>query len=229
MARKKYLSFETSQKVFAIRLSKLMAERNVNQPQLAAVINVQRQTISNYANGQSIPDSETLASIASFFQVSADYLIGLRDDPTTDKDIQFIVDYTGLSSEAIETIHSLSWMRKDVYQARGLEIISNCITSFYSSFLDVLGHLRYAAEDAEEELQADKEDDIQRLDYLQMCLENLQRELFVFSQLCNKIPRKMFDAEIILEDLESETDRIERVINAENEKRVDDPASDLPF
>ncbi len=209
MARKKYLSFETSQKVFAIRLSKLMAERNVNQPQLAAVINVQRQTISNYANGQSIPDSETLAAIASFFQVSADYLIGLRNDPTTDKDLQFIVDYTGLSSKTIEKFHEYAHLQG--HESRVLDNFDCFINHFYARFLHRLLVLKQSVELARDGLSDDE--------YINVSFASLRQRLFDFSEFCSKIPSVLFGSDVVYDELEKKTTYSAITVN---EKDIED-------
>ena len=44
------------------------------------------------------------AKIAKYFQVSADYLLGLSNTPTTDEDLKFICDYTGLSDTVINSL-----------------------------------------------------------------------------------------------------------------------------
>lgn len=231
MARKKVLSFETSQKVFPMRLTSLMAERNINQPQLADVLGVRRQTISNYANGQSSPDWETLVKIALFFNVSADYLLGLREDPTTDRDVQFVSDYTGLPGDAIEKLHSFAHWRKDKYGARYLENFGRFVMVFYDSFLDTLENLRDYSEDADKELLeyfSKEENTEEQFDFLQATLEGLQRELFVFSRMCDKIPGKLFDTEELLEQLERESNRLQR-IHFEKSMKMINSDNDLPF
>lgn len=220
MARKKVLSFETSQKVFPMRLTSLMVERNINQPQLADVLGVRRQTISNYANGQSSPDWETLVKIALFFNVSADYLLGLREDPTTDRDVQFVSDYTGLAAEAVETMHRFAFMHNNFLYSHWLENFGLFITFFYESFLVEMDSLRHSAEMARIELQDSQEKSLDTELYdKQLALDDLQRALFAFSRLCEKIPRKLFDTENLLENLEHETIELEKRITLEDLRR----------
>lgn len=220
MARKKVLSFETSQKVFPMRLTSLMAERNINQPQLADVLGVRRQTISNYANGQSSPDWETLVKIALFFNVSADYLLGLREDPTTDRDVQFVSDYTGLAADAVETMHRFAFMRNNFLCSHWLENFGLFITFFYESFLGEMDSLRHSAEMARRDLHDSKEKSLDtELNDKLLALDDLQRALFAFSRLCEKIPRKLFDTENLLENLEHETIELEKRITLEDLRR----------
>lgn len=66
-------------KVFSERLSLLMKEGNLKQKDLADYLGIKRQTVSLYMTGQSIPDAEQLKNIANFFDVSADWLLGLSN------------------------------------------------------------------------------------------------------------------------------------------------------
>ncbi len=78
MPRKEKRTYTTENKVFPMRLRDLMDVRKVSQSCLADAIGVQRQTISLYMTGQSNPDWEKLAAIAQYFDVTADYLVGLE-------------------------------------------------------------------------------------------------------------------------------------------------------
>ncbi len=78
MPRKEKQTYTTEKKVFPVRLRALMRIYKVSQACLASAIGVQRQTISLYMTGQSNPDWEKLAAVASYFNVTADYLIGLE-------------------------------------------------------------------------------------------------------------------------------------------------------
>lgn len=49
--------------------------------------------------------STTLIQLCSYFQVSADYLLGLADNATIEPEVQAVCQYTGLSQEAVEVLH----------------------------------------------------------------------------------------------------------------------------
>lgn len=213
--------------VFTERFTLLRGE--MTQAKFAEKLDLSRPTVSLYESGDRIPDAETLKTIAEKCNVSADYLIGLRNDPTTDEDVQFISDYTGLSSDAIELLNYYAYLHNDPSTARYLENFGQFITGFYGQFLETLGHLREYVADAKEDLQDGPEDTLDRIEALELDLEGLQRELFIFSQLCNKIPRKLFDSEKILEDLEREIKRLEKEINSKNIKTEDNSENHLPF
>jgi len=68
---------------FPKRLASLRNQHKLTQQQLAAILNVSKGRIGNYEQGKRSPDIEMLKSLASFFQVTIDYLLGLDDDDDT--------------------------------------------------------------------------------------------------------------------------------------------------
>jgi len=62
-----------------LRLKELREKRRFSQDGLALKLNVSQSTISAYEIGERTPDLETLITIAKFFDVSLDYLVGLSD------------------------------------------------------------------------------------------------------------------------------------------------------
>ncbi|MGG3965007.1 helix-turn-helix domain-containing protein [Heyndrickxia faecalis] len=68
------------------RLKRLRDKRNLSQQQLADALNINRSTYARYELGQTQPDFETLEKIASFFDVSIDYLI--KGEDTTNNSLK---------------------------------------------------------------------------------------------------------------------------------------------
>lgn len=93
-------------KIIGARINTLLANQGKRQKDLAVALEVTDNTISYFVSGSRIPNTEQLKKIAEFFSVSADYLLGLTDAKTTDKDLRFVCDYTGLSEESIKIIKS---------------------------------------------------------------------------------------------------------------------------
>lgn len=98
MPRKAQSTFETEKRPFPSRLRAIMKAGKVSQQALASAIGVKRQTISLYTTGQSSPDAERIKQIADFFEVSADWLLGISDLIARDVTVQEVCDLTGLSS-----------------------------------------------------------------------------------------------------------------------------------
>ncbi len=59
----------------AEKLITLRKSREMTQEQLADFLNVSRQSISKWENGQSIPDVEKLVELSKTFDVTTDYLL----------------------------------------------------------------------------------------------------------------------------------------------------------
>ena len=59
-------------------LRQLIEDAGISQKQLAHDLNIGVSTIGNYARGLREPDFETLKAIASYFNVSCDYLLDNR-------------------------------------------------------------------------------------------------------------------------------------------------------
>lgn len=93
-------------KTIGKRINTLLAEQTKMQKELAAHLGVPDNTVSYFVSGRRTPNTEQIAKIADFFDVSADYLLGRTNAKTTDKDLRFICEYTGLSENTIMTLHN---------------------------------------------------------------------------------------------------------------------------
>ena len=65
--------------VFSQRLRELRLERGLSMRQLAKELQTTDAAVSNWENGINEPKISYLKSIAVFFNVSSDYLLGLED------------------------------------------------------------------------------------------------------------------------------------------------------
>lgn len=67
---------------FSEKLRLLIDEFDITQKQFANDLNIAPSTIGGYVQGVSEPDFETLKRIALYFNVSADYLLGIQENKT---------------------------------------------------------------------------------------------------------------------------------------------------
>lgn len=58
------------------RMKKLREERGLLQQEVCAALNIEQSTLANYENNRRTPKMDMLVSIANFFNVSTDYLLG---------------------------------------------------------------------------------------------------------------------------------------------------------
>lgn len=87
-------------------LSGLMKEQGITQAALGEKIGISRQSIANYAMGRVFPPSGVLDKLSQYFGVTTDYLLGKTDCPTNTPDKRIACDYSGLSSDAMDRLHT---------------------------------------------------------------------------------------------------------------------------
>ncbi len=112
---------------FSYRLTVLLDENNMSQTQLAKKVGTTNVTICRYINGERIPRIDVVSKIASVFNVSLDYLLGISENVDTenltknqDVDIAILMKSlysldgnTHLSRKQIEMIKTLLLANKD--------------------------------------------------------------------------------------------------------------------
>ncbi|MBD5584754.1 MAG: helix-turn-helix transcriptional regulator [Clostridia bacterium] len=64
---------------FSERLKQLRIEKKLSQKELATILEVDQRSVSNWEKAVREPDYAMLIKIADYFEVSADYLLGLED------------------------------------------------------------------------------------------------------------------------------------------------------
>lgn len=91
------------------QIKELRKRDKLTQDELAAneLLCCNRQKIADWERGKSTPSADDIIALSKIFNVSTDYLLGLTDHPTTNRDIRFVCDYTGLSEKSIDELHTL--------------------------------------------------------------------------------------------------------------------------
>ncbi len=72
-------------------LKELRIKHNISQAEMAKILNVSQKSISNYENGLSDPNIETLKKIADFFRITIDSLVG--------HEVPYLLDKSTLTAE----------------------------------------------------------------------------------------------------------------------------------
>ena len=76
------------------RLKELRLNKNLTQQQLGKLLSVSGQTILNWENDITYPPVKKIIELASFFDVSIDYLLDFKEKDTNfDKIINILNDY----------------------------------------------------------------------------------------------------------------------------------------
>ena len=106
-------------------LKSLRLSKGLSQLKL---FNISQQSIYKYENGLAEPDTETLISLADYFETSVDYLIGHSQSA----DIEHIIVELPLSSDDISTIQKFSRLN-DRHKKLISEMI-DCLSESYDKF-----------------------------------------------------------------------------------------------
>lgn len=89
---------------FQERLRELRKGKGFTMEKMADELGISSGSISNYENGQRLPDIEVAAKIADYFGVSIDYLLGRAKNPSVKEDIQIACKVTGLTEEIVRSL-----------------------------------------------------------------------------------------------------------------------------
>lgn len=68
-------------KILGQRLLELRKQKGLSQKAIAEMLEVTRTQISDIENGKSGTNLERFVLLCEFYHVSADYLLGITDDP----------------------------------------------------------------------------------------------------------------------------------------------------
>ena len=121
---------------FPAMLRGLMKSRKITQEMVAKKCNVQRQTVSQWMNGNTIPDILSLKSLSEYFGVSCDELVGanrIKENTGFDKDFSEDedADKTNIIGQRIVELLKKT-NRKQNELAKHLNIMRNVISYFCS-------------------------------------------------------------------------------------------------
>ena len=108
---------------FPKRLRLLFDETRCSQQEVADVIGVSRQAISQWRNGLTNPDAFNFRKLAEFFNVPLEYLFGDTDSRV--KENQVLADSLGLSDFSIQKLQA--WNEKFRFSIPMTEVLSRII------------------------------------------------------------------------------------------------------
>lgn len=129
-------------KITGQRLKNLIKESGKSVIDISAALNVSRQNVYNWENGNNIP-LEYVFKLSRLFCVSSDYLLGLTNNQSSDIDILTISQKTGLSDIAIENLCKFKEKDFEYIKERGrfyppCPVVNSELCNFTLAFIDEL-------------------------------------------------------------------------------------------
>ena len=187
---------------FPCALRELVKARNLTQEQLTEVLGVKsRQSVTGYLDGSTAPTAEKIAALARFFGVSADWLLGLVQEPSPKEDLKAVCLYTGLNGEVVELIKHSTSIRTVLntmgrtQRENAKPIIDTPLFQFASSFLKI----EKAAVSAAATVLSD--DPEVKYDQAENKKEQLELALFRFNRVCQNIPQMVYLSEMLMDEV----------------------------
>ena len=120
----KLSSIDNYNKPFPSTLRKLIERKKTTIKAVADYIGVSRQAVSQYQDGSTQPNAETVVKIADFFNVTTDYLLTGKSKEV-DESLNVTCDFTGLSPKSVEKI--VSWKSRDNFSRFWCQHLSSII------------------------------------------------------------------------------------------------------
>lgn len=154
---------------FPTILRNLMENRNVTQKDLANVVDVRPQTISQYKNGLTQPTADNLLKIAQFFHISVDYLLtGLSSDNSD------INKELGLTEDAIKMLKRASCTENFEGMPTVMDYTNKLLSDndFYQFLQDLI--FKVNAVQSAESLTSEQKKKLPQFDYVGYSIWNLQ-------------------------------------------------------
>lgn len=126
-----YSSEANKNALFPSRLRELRKEKGVSQDQLSKELGVSKSTIGLYETGDTLPDAKTLRDLAVYFDVSADWLLGLTDIKDPDVDISSALQRLGLTDDTAYMLFGIKNAQTEG-KVEDIRLLSHTLNDFLS-------------------------------------------------------------------------------------------------
>ncbi len=125
--------------MFNENLKTLRKEKGFSQEQLAARLNVVRQTVSKWEKGLSVPDAELLIQLAEVLNVEVSDLLGKKIEISEDQSEMDVLacELAKLNELLVVYGNKLSNLKKKIGIAIGVVLVVFFICAIYDSWSDM--------------------------------------------------------------------------------------------
>ena len=174
---------------------------------VAKDLDVSLGVLSDWQNGNKTPRGDSIVKLARYFDVSADYLLGLTDAQTVDTDLRAVADYTGLSEKAILALKNPEMF--ECYDKGQKKILSDmisdetCLHHVVNSIYFYLKATEEQVHGAEELLRENEGLDLRNADSsdMELCLFRASRAVEDYMKHLKHEKLKELSVEVDMEDL----------------------------
>lgn len=119
------------------RMKSIRENKDLKQNKVAKKLSVSPYQLSRYENGKSKPDPELIAKIATYYDVSTDYLLG-----KTDSQKVAMTEELALSKDEKDVAKRLEDFKKDLTSADGLNFSGEPMSDdAKESLIEAMDHL----------------------------------------------------------------------------------------
>ena len=135
------MMFNVRRKVnmFSENLKVLRKEKGFSQEQLAAQLNVVRQTVSKWEKGLSVPDAELLEKLAEVLEVSVGELLGKNIEiKSNSNEIETLaLELAKLNELLVVYGNKLSNLKKQIYTIIGIVLVVILACVLFEPMMDI--------------------------------------------------------------------------------------------
>lgn len=188
-------------------IEKRKKETGQNLRAVAKDLDVSLGVLSDWQNGNKTPRGDSIAKLAKYFGVSADYLLGLTEAQTVDTDLRAVSDYTGLTENAILALKDSEMF--ECYDRSQKKILSDmlsdesCLHQIVNSIYLYLKATEEQVHEAEELLKGETELDLRGADSsdMELCLFRASRAVEDYMKNLKHEKLKELSVEVDIENL----------------------------
>ena len=182
-------------------IEKRKKETGQNLRAVAKDLDVSLGVLSDWQNGNKTPRGDSIAKLAKYFGVSADYLLGLTEAQTVDTDLRAVADYTGLTLKDSEMFECYDRSQKKILS----DMLSDesCLHQIVNSIYLYLKATEEQVHEAEELLEGEAELDLRGADSsdMELCLFRASRAVEDYMKHLKHEKLKELSVEVDIENL----------------------------
>ena len=93
--------------VFASRLFGIREEQGLSRQKVADDLGITRAALEYYEKGKRNPDLNTIEKLATYYDVTVDYLMGRTETSSTDSNIRTVCDYLNVDEKLLTVLKNL--------------------------------------------------------------------------------------------------------------------------